>query len=108
MIRIPEHWNGISPPLDSGAIKLVEFTATLMDSLGSITGVREITNTAFVGAPFDANARNDTAFAMVSIEKGVSVYDLALTKDVNPSVVIPGEMFTYSLQIQNNGPDVAK
>ena len=34
-------------------------------------------------------------------------YDLELTKNVSPSLVTPGDIFTYSLQIQNKGPDIA-
>ena len=78
-----------------------------MDSLGSPAEVREFINTGFFGAPFDANTQNDTAFAIVTIKKVVPVYDLELSKNVNPSMVMPGETFTYSLQIRNNGPDTA-
>ena len=98
-------WNLL--PLDSGAIKNIEFTATFMDSLGSTERVREFMNTSFIEADFDTNTQNDTAFAIVTIKKGSPVYDLELSKNVNPGMVMPDETFTYSLQIRNNGPDTA-
>ena len=93
--------------LDSGATKNIEFTASFSGSLGSTESARDLANTSFVGAPFDVNTQNDTANALVTIEKDVRVYDLELTKSVNPGTVIPGEIFTYSLQIHNGGPDAA-
>jgi len=94
-------------PLDSGAIKNIEFTATFMDSFDvSVDSLLRI-NTSFIEADFDTNTQNDTAFALVTIKKQTPVYDLELTKNANPSTVVAGEIFTYSLQIRNNGPDTA-
>ena len=56
---------------------------------------------------YDNNKQNDTALAVVTIKKQTPAYDPVLTKKVNPSTIVAGEIFTYSLQIRNNGPDTA-
>ncbi|MCH8956677.1 DUF11 domain-containing protein [candidate division KSB1 bacterium] len=95
-------WNLL--PLDSGAIKNIEFTATFMGSLGSTERVREFVNTAFVGAPFDTNTQNDTAAVLVSVLPPLN-YDLVLTKSVSRDTVVQGQTFSYTLEITNNGPE---
>ncbi len=97
-------WNLL--PLDSGAIKNIEFTATFMGSLGSTERVREFVNTAFVGAPFDTNTQNDTAAVLVSVLPPLN-YDLVLTKSVSRDTVVQGQTFSYTLEITNNGPETA-
>ena len=69
--------------------------------------VRRLTNTAFVGAPFDGNAQNDTASAQVDVLPKPPDYDLALIKSVSSDTVVQGQTFSYRLEITNNGPEAA-
>ncbi len=94
-------------PLDSGAIKDIEFTATFLDSLGSTESSRNLLNTGFVGAPFDVNAQNDTANALIRVLPRLPNYDLALSKSVSSDTVVQGQTFSYRLEITNNGPEAA-
>jgi len=83
--------------LDSGKIVNIEFSAIFPDSFDvSVDSLLRI-NTSFIEADFDTNTQNDTAFALVTIKKQTPVYDLRLTKDANPSTVVAGETFIYSL-----------
>ena len=93
--------------LDSGEVVHIEFSAIFPDSFDISADSLQKSNTSYIDADFDTNTQNDTALAVVTIKKQTPAYDLVLTKKVNPSTIVAGEIFTYSLQIRNNGPDTA-
>ena len=92
-------------PLGSGQTKEINFTAVFPETFEVKKDSLEKINFSFVEAKFDFNSENDTSSAIIFIKP--VVYDLELTKNANPSTVVPDETFTYSLQIRNNGPDTA-
>jgi uncharacterized repeat protein (TIGR01451 family) len=69
-------------------------------------GTGEISNTASVSsATADNNPINDTDTASVTVQPHQA--DLAITKTGSPSPVVMGETLTYTLFVQNLGPDIA-
>lgn len=96
-------WKSVT--VDSGETYAIEFTATFPDSFEIRADSLRMLNTSFVAAAMDTNAKNDTASAIVFIKP--PVYDLELEKGINKSSAVPGETFTYSIQIRNRGPGKA-
>ncbi len=65
-----------------------------------------ITNTVTAQAsPFDPNLANNTANAPTVVAD--ALVDVRLTKSVTPSTVLAGSLFTYTLNVENLGPDTA-
>ena len=70
-----------------------------------VTGVSQITNTAFVTSATGIGARSDLGVAVIS---DPPIADLQLVKTVIPTgPVNPGQIVTYTLTFTNNGPDEA-
>ena len=56
--------------------------------------------------PTDPNEENNTAFATTSVPNGTTA-DLAITKSVDSSQTLANSNATFTIQVTNQGPDVA-
>jgi uncharacterized repeat protein (TIGR01451 family) len=54
----------------------------------------------------DPNPENNTAFATTNVPNGTSA-DLSITKSVDSSQTVAGSNATFTIQVTNQGPDVA-
>jgi len=80
-------------------------TLTLVGTVDAGTGNSIITNTASVTAKdlVDPDPSDDSDTADI----GIQAADLSFTKEVNDSTPNEGDTITYTLAIDNNGPDSA-
>lgn len=115
------HFDFVTPPVDTTA------TDTLRWSFDSLAAGESIslsfkgvvpksfvlptvpfarTNHVRVSGVYDTNPANDTTSATVDII--TPQYDLSVSKSVSPTQVLRGEIFTYTISINNAGPDQAE
>jgi uncharacterized repeat protein (TIGR01451 family) len=80
-------------------------TLTINVTVDSGTGATTITNTATIVAldETDSNSSNDSDSASVTVQGA----DLAVTKTVNNDFPNEGETITYTVVLDNNGPNTA-
>jgi uncharacterized repeat protein (TIGR01451 family) len=85
----------------------ISVSATLTtNTLGTNTSAL-VTSVASVGSPApDSNPDNNTASATVTLSEPAA--DLAVTMTASPSSVLQGGLLTYTINVTNNGPSIAK
>src|ERR1035438_9142335 len=94
-----------SLPVYGTATVSVSVTLTT-NTLGTNTSTL-VTSVATVGSPaFDSNPDNNTASATVVLSEPIA--DLAVTMTGSPSSVLQGGLLTYTVNVTNNGPSLAK
>ena len=89
-----------------GATASFEIVARVEDGL---TGQR-VTNTARAGLPVpasDPNPANDEDEAGVDVIDPLQTADLSIKKSITETVSMTGELITYTIQVNNNGPLMA-
>lgn len=89
---------------------LVPGTSITMLCRGTVTLApgSMVVNTAVVSSQTpDPNPNNNTSTVTVPVEEGEQLADLSITKTVDHASAVPGDVLTYTIEIQNLGPDVA-
>jgi uncharacterized repeat protein (TIGR01451 family) len=76
----------------------MEIVADIGSGTGAITNIATVTSTSV-----DPVSGNDIAFATTS----VSGADVSVTKVVDLTEANPGDQLTYTITVQNEGPDIA-
>ena len=91
-----------SAPITSGSSVAYQLTLAVAPSyaLANVSNTASITSTPVV----DPNGANDTATDTDSVTRSA---DLSIVKTDSADPVVPGQAFTYTLTVTNNGPSDA-
>lgn len=89
--------------LASGVTKSLILTVTVNpNASGSIVNTTTVTSSTS-----DPNTENNTATKVITIQAVELRADLEISKNASKNPVQPGETFTYTISVKNNGPDAA-
>jgi len=96
-------WNLAS--LETNSTTFISYFATVKNSDALSESPFEVVNTSSVTAEGDTNLFNN--FASKTVVVDIS-HDLRLSKNASVDTVQPGEQFSYTLKIENLGPNTSR